>query len=84
MSKQEKIQARITAKPVPTDIKWSELSGFLKQLDYTEMKGNGSRRKFIHNESKHVICLHEPHPEPNVKQCYIRQVVDTLRSLGRI
>lgn len=82
MAKHEKIIKRLTANPTPSGIKWDELKTALEGLGFELQNNQGSRRKFVHKTSKAVISLHEPHPQPEVKQYVIRQVVDTLRSLG--
>jgi predicted RNA binding protein YcfA (HicA-like mRNA interferase family) len=84
MSKHEKTLTKLCVQPTPTDIKWSDLKGALESLGYQELKGDGSRRKFIFPETKEVISLHKPHPQPEVKQYVIRQVVEQLRLHGRI
>lgn len=84
MSKHDKLLLKLQSEPVPNDITWAELSSVLKHLGYDVKKGTGSRRKFIHSKSKHVISLHEPHPQPHVKSCYIKQVVVALKDVGYI
>lgn len=82
MAKHEKILRRLTATPTPTGIKWDELKTALEGLGYELQNNQGSRRKFVHKTSKDIINLHEPHPQPEVKQYMIRQVVEKLKSLG--
>jgi hypothetical protein len=43
-------------------------------------KGNGSRRKFIHNETLDIINLHEPHPQKVLKPYALKQVVEKLKA----
>lgn len=84
MSKHEKTLKKLTEKPTPSDLKWDELKGALEHLGYQMKSSTGSRRKFVHKTSGHVISLHEPHPQPDVKQYVIRQVVDHLKAQGAI
>lgn len=84
MSKHEKTLQKLVAKPTPTDITWDDLSGLLKHLGYEEIKNDGSRRKFVFPKTKEVISLHKPHPQPEIKQYAIRQVVDQLKLHGHI
>ena len=80
MSNHIKALARLCAKPTPTDITWKELKSVLVSFGYTEFVGNGSRRKFINKNKNLVISLHEPHPNPEIKKCYIEYVVEHLKS----
>jgi hypothetical protein len=84
MSKHAKTLLRLAATPTPTNIKWSELVGALESLGYSQLNNNGSRRKFVFPGTQEVISLHEPHPQPEVKQYAIRQVVEHLKMHGRI
>ena len=77
MSKFQKALVRIQTKP--TDFTWKELQTILFHFGYEEMKGGGSRRKFIHAESKAVISLHEPHPAPSMKRYVLDIVLDHLK-----
>lgn len=84
MSKHAKTLLRLAATPTPTNIKWSDLVGALEDLGYKLLSNKGSRRKFVFPDTQEVISLHEPHPQPEVKQYAIRQVVDHLKLHGRI
>lgn len=44
-----------------------------------ETKGSGSRRKFVHRETKVTISLHEPHPANILKAYQIRDVLLHLK-----
>ena len=84
MSKVRKAAERLSGTPTPSDIKWTELKSILEHLGYTELKNNGSRRKFFHSEKNALINLHQPHPSPNVGKKCIDNVVDHLRQHGFI
>lgn len=75
MSKIEKLIARFESKP--KDFTWDELIRLLHYFGYEEMRGSGSRRKFIHVNSQ-VIILHEPHPQKILKRYQIEQVYAVL------
>jgi len=47
-------------------------------VGYKEVKGGGSRRKFIHSKSGITISLHEPHPSPMVKMYALDIVIEHL------
>lgn len=77
-----KINKLITKlKSNPKDFTWVELIRVLAQYGYKEVKKKGktggSRRKFV-NESKDVICLHEPHPKKTVKPYVIKQIIERI------
>jgi hypothetical protein len=87
MSKHEKTLARLSATPIPANIKWDELTGVLKYLGYTPLKSGksgGSRRKFCHKEKDALILCHEPHPSPDVDKGCIADVVEHLKTYGFI
>lgn len=84
MSKHQKALERLRAKPVASDIKWSELRAVLEHLGYELLTNSGSRRKFVHLESRALIILHEPHPSPNVAKGCIAAVVSHLEAQGFI
>lgn len=79
MSKIEKLVERFQMKP--KDLTWNELVKILKHYSYEEIttgKTAGSRRAFGHEETKHIIRLHEPHPGNIIKQYQIKEVLETL------
>jgi len=71
---------------VPKDFTWDELVTLLSHFGYEPLKTSktgGSRRKFVNNK-KVIINLHKPHPEPELKQYAIKQVIETLKEQGDI
>lgn len=84
MSKHDKTIAKLTAKPVPTDLKWDDLVGLLSHLGYEQFNNNGSRRKFVNKTSGHMLSLHEPHPQNVIKQYVVRMVCEELINQGLI
>lgn len=82
MSRRKKALERICASPPASDITWKELKGLLEGLDYVMLKGSGSRRKFVHKETKALIICHEPHPSPNVDKACVADVAEHLRAQG--
>ena len=72
---------------IPKDFTFDELRRLLGQLGYTEDCGgktSGSRVRYYHKTRKNVICIHRPHPNKEVRQYVIRNVIDTLRENGDI
>jgi predicted RNA binding protein YcfA (HicA-like mRNA interferase family) len=84
MSKNDKTITKIRRKPTASDIKWSDLKTALESLGYEAMNNDGSRRKFIHKETKAIISCHKPHPSPNVGKCTIDDIRTHLIEHGFI
>lgn len=64
---------------------YKELVRLLTHLGYEESAtAGGSRRRFIHATSKHVIRLHEPHPGTEVLEYMVKQVRTALSEQGLI
>lgn len=82
MSKHEKLLNRLQTKP--TDFGWNELERLLSSLGYEQEKGDGSRRKFIHSESKVVISLHQPHPSNVLKQYQVKEILAHMKEEGSL
>ncbi len=82
MSKRQKALERILKSPPASDITWEELESALKGLGYKEIKGAGSRRKFVHPETKDLIICHKPHPSPHVGKGTVDDVADHLTRAG--
>lgn len=82
MSRQEKLLQRLLSKP--KNFTWDELKKLLGLYNYQLLNGSGSRRKFIHQDSKQVISLHEPHPQNIIKSYVIDDVINKLTELGYI
>ena len=86
MVNREKLAARLKRKPVPKDIKWSELRSFLLSLGFEEAQGNGSRVRFYlepePGKRGAMIRLHRPHPEKVCGPLMIKDVVQTLQAWG--
>lgn len=80
MAKKDKLKAKLLSRP--KDFSWSELESLLDYLGFNQLKGKGSRRKFVHKESKILINLHEPHPEKVLKKYMVDQVIEKLKELG--
>lgn len=82
MSKFRKALARLRSRP--KDFTWTELQNIMNHFGYEEIKGGGSRRKFINSKTNVSISLHEPHPRPELKMYAIDIVIEHLREEGLI
>lgn len=79
MSKDEKLIKRLLSKP--KDFTYNELRRLLTLLGYSESqsgKTSGSRVAFFHEKTQHVIRLHKPHPNNELKQYQIEQIIEEL------
>ena len=85
MSKEEKLIKRLLLKP--KDFTYAELRKVLVSFGYIEQqsgKTSGSRVAFIEQKSKHIIRLHKPHPNNELKRYQIEQVIEELQSRGLV
>jgi len=81
MSKEEKLIKRLLSKP--KDFTYNELRKILINLGYEESqsgKTSGSRVAFIDRSVNHIIRLHKPHPNNELKQYQIQQIIEELQS----
>jgi len=82
MSKFEKALACLKSKR--WDLTWREIQTILTHFGYEEVKGGGSRRKFIISKTKVSISLHGPHPKPILKVYAIDLIINHLNEEGLI
>ena len=69
MSKKEKLYLRLKSKP--KDFTFQEIRTLLYAYGYEEFsngKTSGSRVAFFHDDLKHMIRLHRPHPSNQLKE----------------
>jgi len=87
MSRYEKLLSKISSKPVPADVKWSEIKSFLGYLGYERIKcgkTGGSRRKFYNREKDDLIICHKPHPGSIVDKGCLSDIIQHLKENGFI
>ncbi len=77
MGKQEKLKAKLLNSC--KGFLWRDLVSLLVSMGYEEMQGNGSRVKFDNGNPDHMINLHKPHPNKEMKQYAVKQVIEKLR-----
>ena len=83
MTKQEKLLVRFLSKP--TDFSFNEIKRLLKGFSYSVIKTgktSGSRVAFYHEERRHLIRLHKPHPQNRVKRYILDYLEEELRNAG--
>jgi hypothetical protein len=85
MSKFNKLLERLLSRP--KDFTYLELKSLLNGFGYSESnkgKTSGSRVSFIKDDSKHVIMLHKPHPDNELKRYQIDLIIEELKEAGLI
>ena len=83
MTQFQKLNERFLAKP--KDFTFIEMKKLLEGLGYREIqtgKTSGSRAAFIHKNTRHIIRLHRPHPQPNMKRYQLDFVEEELKLRG--
>lgn len=64
---------------------YKDLVRLLSSFGYVETAtAGGSRRRFVHETTGHVIRLHEPHPGNEIKEYMVRQIRTVLIERGLI
>jgi hypothetical protein len=85
VGKKEKLIKRFLGKP--KDFTYAELVTLLTYFSYREDsagKTSGSAVRFIHEKTSHIIRIHKPHPDPELKPYVLRLVIGELRKEGHI
>ena len=83
MSKSEKLLERLLRRP--KDFTFKELETLLLGLGFSlsNVGGtSGSAVRFINHANGHIIRLHKPHPQPELKSYLINYVINELRKGG--
>ena len=78
MGQKEKLIARLKSKP--KDFTFEEAETLLSYLSYTRSdkgKTSGSRVKFSHPEHTPIL-LHRPHPQKELLQYQVKQLLEKL------
>lgn len=80
MTKHDKLLIKFISKS--QDFSFKELRTLLKRFGYTEIKTgktSGSRVAFYHKEKKHIIRIHKPHPQDNLKKYQLDLIEEELK-----
>ena len=56
---------------------WNELIRIMGHYGFSEHKGKGSGRKFVHKDGR-VLVLHEPHPQKILKPYQIKAALKII------
>lgn len=84
MGKKEKLIARLKSRP--KDFSFDEAETLLNYLDYlrdNKGKTSGSRVIFT-NEEHGSVLLHKPHPNKELKEYQVKQLIEQLEQEGLI
>ena len=84
MGQMEKLIQRLKSKP--KDFSFDEVEALLKYFDYfclNKGKTSGSRVMFVSEEHGNIL-LHKPHPQKELKQYQIKQLLERLEQEGLI
>lgn len=68
-------------------ITFQELEYLLGNLGYIEKKTgktSGSRKAYVHEQTKHIIRIHKPHPGNEIKNYAKKQLIEELRKKNLI
>ncbi len=77
MSKKDKTLKAIFTNPKKSNIKWSDFVSLVKSLGGTvESDNSGSNHTF--RLGKQILNLHRPHPNNEIKKCYIKIIREFL------
>ena len=85
MSKFKKAKERILS--IPNDYEFDEAVAFLGFLGFKvcdKGKTSGSRVMFYRESDKRCILLHRPHPQKEMKQYAVKELVNRLKELGEL
>jgi predicted RNA binding protein YcfA (HicA-like mRNA interferase family) len=81
MSKKQKLRDELFATPEPKSFKWTDLVTLMAQYGYSLKAGGGSRRKFIHDETGHMVSLHQPHPGNELKPYMVKAAKSAISGI---
>jgi len=83
MRKDQKLIQRLLLKP--KGFTYNELCKILRYFgdeEYQSGKTSGSRVAFVEKQTNHIIRLHKPHSNNELKQYQLEQVIEELQSRG--
>ncbi len=84
MSQKDKLIQRLKSKP--RDFTFDEAETLLKYLDYVPSdKGHTSGSRVIFTSKCHApVLLHKPHPQKELREYQVKQLVEILEQEGLI
>ena len=82
MARKDKLIARLLGRP--TDFTWSEACTLMSACGFEMQNRKGSRRMFVHGETRFKVGMHEPHSRPALLPYEIDLLLDGLKSVGEV
>jgi hypothetical protein len=79
-SKQKRTLESLFSRPIPADIKWTEIESFLIALSAELNGGSGSHIRVELNGKRAVF--HRPHPQNNLDKGAVRTICQFLDNAG--
>ena len=82
MSRHEKLVRKFLVKS--GNFTFNELRTLLNGFGYEELtsgKTSGSRVAFYNKNNEHIIRIHKPHPDNNLKKYQIEYIIDELKNM---
>lgn len=79
-SAHKKTLDKIAAKPERGDVKWSDVEKLLLALGCREIKGDGSRVRFVAPQGT-VLLMHRPHPRPDMDKGAVKSLRNFLKEI---
>ena len=76
MTKAEKLLAKM--KNAPQDVRWQELTRFLKREGFEMISGDGSRYTFFRESDQKLFHVHKPHGKRKVDTGAVRRMLEIL------
>lgn len=80
MGKAEKLLTKL--EQAKQTFQWAELVTLLGLLGYERKEMAGSRVRFYHGGTGHLILIHRPHPENYIKGGALKAVKEALKAEG--
>jgi hypothetical protein len=78
--KQQTILKKIFERPTRADISWSDVKSLFSACNADIREGKGSRTRIV--LKSHILNLHKPHPQKELKKYAVELVRDFLKIAG--
>lgn len=82
MARKDKLIARLRSGP--KDFTWAEACTLMGACGFELKNRGGSRRMFIHTETRRKVGMHEPHSRSALLPYELDLLIDGLREVGEI
>lgn len=82
MARKDKLIARLLSDP--KDFTWDETCTLMKACGFELKNRGGSKRMFIHVQTRRKVGMHEPHSRPALIRYELDLLIDGLKEVGEI